>query len=1033
VFGVTGSTESVNFEIEDIFTNKASAKLLGTQSATVRYYAIARTNLEIRGVIMSQVRFMSFVVDSNTAGAANQTGAFGIKTAGLKTPPYLVGAAGTGVVSTLPENNEGSSPAPILIGGGNVETTVISPDKNTLTIGYNVCTGGYSGATILFDNFGTADTNESADISGLTTVTFRIRGTASKVNFEVADAVSNSVAGAFTGLTTNYQYYSLNTSVLSSNGLDLTMVRFINFVVDSNATVSCSGTVDVQILGLYFEPTVSGSTNGPASILPNNPAVGVLGGANGNTVVVNTDFSLIDVTYSVATGFAGAAILWDNFGTTNIESQDLSTFTNLVFGLYGKPSGAKFEFQDASGRFMRVMCAGITTNLQYYRLDMALFTNDITSISAINIVLDAGLTGEGNTNGQLYIVSGGFIHPFYVFAGSGPESVLPPGPPDVIGRYNSNPGTIVTTTGTNHFFVNYNVTSGGTAGATIRYDNPATGPIESGDFSSYGSIVFQIKGNPENMKFEVVDDNGTTVSGFFLSLDTAYQYYPMPTVELTSRVLDIAHITEISFYEDLEAAGLDNLTGRFDVIVSGLLYTPYAPTDILPRADDDSDGLPNEWEQLYGLSTGSGSGDNGPDGDPDGDGVSNRDEYNAGSNPIDGNSFSAVSFARTGTTFYVSMDGFSERKYQLESGTSLVSGTWSAIGSPTQLVQNGTIDRTLSVPTNGQLFYRYNIKPIGVTPLVGTAGKPEMRVVFGGNEGGGTVITTNSPTELVIQYNVATGGYSGITFNFDDFGTGPFESMDMTDHPLVTFALSGTPTRVKYEFVDTSGAQVSGELIGITNSYKSYSIPTSLLAGNGLDIAHVRFINFVVDAALAGFGNEVGTFGIRTYGLSYTIQPLSQGSGSATALPSPPEARVDNLGGANSSDTWVQNGTTNVVMNYTVASGGYDGFIFRYEDFVEPGAQSGDFVATPTITFGISGTPQSVKVEFMDDTGYRVNTYVNGITGTYGWYTFSTADLEDSGLDIRHIQFINFVVDQALAGGGNFVGSISVVTSGLAP
>ncbi len=51
--------------------------------------------------------------------------------------------------------------------------------------------------------------------------------------------------------------------------------------------------------------------------------------------------------------------------------------------------------------------------------------------------------------------------------------------------------------------------------------------------------------------------------------------------------------------------------------------------------DYDHDGLPDAWEEEYGLSPYSADGDDGPSGDPDGDGVSNLDEYKAGTNPRD--------------------------------------------------------------------------------------------------------------------------------------------------------------------------------------------------------------------------------------------------------------------------------------------------------------------------------------------------------------------------------------------------------------
>ena len=53
-------------------------------------------------------------------------------------------------------------------------------------------------------------------------------------------------------------------------------------------------------------------------------------------------------------------------------------------------------------------------------------------------------------------------------------------------------------------------------------------------------------------------------------------------------------------------------------------------------ADADNDGLPDAWENQYGLSTsdnGSANPNNGPNGDPDGDGLANRTEWLVGLNP----------------------------------------------------------------------------------------------------------------------------------------------------------------------------------------------------------------------------------------------------------------------------------------------------------------------------------------------------------------------------------------------------------------
>jgi hypothetical protein len=57
--------------------------------------------------------------------------------------------------------------------------------------------------------------------------------------------------------------------------------------------------------------------------------------------------------------------------------------------------------------------------------------------------------------------------------------------------------------------------------------------------------------------------------------------------------------------------------------------------NIIMSNDIDDDTLPDDWETRYGLDPTISSGEDGPDGDPDMDGMTNLEEWEADTDPMD--------------------------------------------------------------------------------------------------------------------------------------------------------------------------------------------------------------------------------------------------------------------------------------------------------------------------------------------------------------------------------------------------------------
>jgi hypothetical protein len=87
----------------------------------------------------------------------------------------------------------------------------------------------------------------------------------------------------------------------------------------------------------------------------------------------------------------------------------------------------------------------------------------------------------------------------------------------------------------------------------------------------------------------------------------------------------------------------------------------YVATDLPVNLDADADGIPDDWEELYGLSTSI----NDSDSDHDNDGMSALDEYIAGTLPNDANSRLEITIKMLGGIAEISYNTVIGRNYEL--------------------------------------------------------------------------------------------------------------------------------------------------------------------------------------------------------------------------------------------------------------------------------------------------------------------------------------------------------------------------------
>lgn len=307
----------------------------------------------------------------------------------------------------------------------------------------------------------------------------------------------------------------------------------------------------------------------------------------------------------------------------------------------------------------------------------------------------------------------------------------------------------------------------------------------------------------------------------------------------------------------------------------------------IDSGDDDSDGLPNWYEE---LQTGSLTGMSAV-ADLDLDGVDNRDEFMAGTDPWVKSSLPGLEMDMSSdhAATFLTCEGNRSRQYRFMTSTNLASGIWQDMATFVP-ESDGTI--SLNQPVTDPLsFYRYSaMLPVYPSVIAGESNRLWTTALPTDFSPYGPVLYRLFPSNIYTLVRLAQSSTNEFRFDFDLSRAGTNRDnrwagamlyftnkvFDFTTNAIVLGLNAGGATRVKLEVEDVNKekAAVWLDKIGRTpHRYRVCLADLGMVSTGSLTSASIRSVSVVADESTVGWHAAQGFVTVSVGGLVRSADP----------------------------------------------------------------------------------------------------------------------------------------------------------------